>query len=125
MNLLDLYQKAKMFCDDNGFGPEADWARRVSFAEMDEVKFFSEYVWTVLNSGFRYEVASKYFKIFIESGKTPETLDVNLLMNHKGKRKAIREAQLHHRQWWKRLNGVSESKRLAVLDSLPYIGAIT
>ena len=124
-DIMPLYKRANQFCLENGFESEMDWARRVNFSECTPIRFFSEYVWTVLNSGFRYAVASKFYKRFIGSGCSPETCQVDTLMRNKGKRKAISEAQEHYKQWFQKLRELPDATRLEFLDSLPFIGPVT
>lgn len=127
-----IYEKALGFCMKyEKTRSELHWAKTVSFAGMDEISFFKEYVWVVLNSGFRYQVARKFFGRFIESGEkgsvlSPENCDLEQLINNRKKRAAIAECQKRYKEWFERLASIKDTENIIeFLDSLPYIGSVT
>lgn len=84
---------------------------------MDSKTFLLEYVYVVLNSGMKNQVAEKIYRRFLEEGSKS--------IRHEGKRKAIVKAQLYYKTWFKELKHGSVLEKLDYLETLPWIGPIT
>ncbi len=101
------------------FQEEIDWARNVKFEDLTADKFLSEYVWTVLCSGFKSSIAEKTMRKVFSDGFHSE------VVKHRLKRKAIEQASREFPQWFARLKDLPDKGRIDYLDSLPHIGPIT
>lgn len=103
-----------------GYGEEIIWSESLSPCNNADL-FFAEYMWVVLNSGMKNQIAKKIqYKIWdaLKSGKA-----IGDVFNHKGKTKAI-EQILNNKELYFSLYQSAEDK-LNFLESLPYIGSIT
>ena len=102
---------------ENGFKKEIEWARDIKLIRDPDI-FFKEYVWVVINSGFKNKIAEKIYLRYLEKG-----LDA---VNHKGKKRAIEETRGRLDRVWNQFQSAdSIEEKLAVLQSLPWIGPIT
>lgn len=115
--VVDFYLNAKQYCLDKGFEAELESVKERRFEDMDAEDFFLHYVYVVLNSGMRNQVAERIYYSFLD-----KHLDLNVI-GHKGKREAIREAKTNYMCWFGELK-VAEDK-IEYLRGLPYIGDIT
>jgi hypothetical protein len=61
IELLDLYQNAKRFVNDNGFEYEGMWQNSLDPADLCESDLLRESAWVVLCSGFRESVVRSRF----------------------------------------------------------------
>lgn len=101
------------------FPEQIEWARNVRFEDMTPDRFFSEYVWTVLCSGFKVSIAEKMIRKIFSDGFHPE------VVKHRLKRKAIEQGFREFPHWFVRLKELPNERRIEYLDSLPHIGPIT
>lgn len=115
--VVDFYFKAKQYCIEKGFGGEIESVRERRFEDMDAEDFFLHYVYVVLNSGMRNQVAERIYYSFLE-----KHLDLNTI-GHKGKREAIREAKTNYTRWFGELKAAED--KIEYLRGLPWIGDIT
>ena len=117
-NILQFYTHAKQEVIKAGYQKEIDFVEKRRFSDIKPLDFLQEYVYVVINSGMKNQVANKIYRQYREKGSS--------VIGHKGKRKAILKAQLHYRYWFVELksNGSTEEK-LYYLETLPWIGPIT
>ena len=116
--LMQFYTEASGYCIEN-FKDEIEWARKIKFEDTTAERFFTEYVWTVLCSGFKTSIAQKIMKKAFVNGFHPE------LIGNQRKRKAVEQGFGEFPIWFDKLKTLPEDKRIDYLDSLPYIGPIT
>ncbi len=118
IGLIEFYDYVKKEVIKRGFKSEIDFVESRRFEDVDSKRLLLEYVYVVLNSGMKNKVAEMLFKQYMEHGTK--------VVRHEGKRKAIIQAQLHYRWWFKNLKVCGTvDERLDYLDSLPWIGPIT
>lgn len=125
MNVLKLFDKAKEYVmDDSYYSKEVEYVRHRTFETQTAESFFIEYVFVVLSTGMKNQVVEKIMHRYFANGPSGET---NIkAINHKGKHKAIKEAEMHYKEWWGELSRiVPVNERLEFLDSLPFVGPIT
>ena len=102
---------------DAGYQEEIEWCRRMAtFEECTPERFFSEYVWCVLNAGMKEQVARKIYVRF------QQAWDISVV-GHLGKRAAIKTGIETHLAWFRILQ--NHNDRIEYLQSLPWIGPIT
>ena len=119
------YLDIKMLLIELGYSSEIDWAESINKCSTRE-QFFSEYVWVVLNSGMKNQVAEKVWQRIKEAwGKG---LPTSAAFKHTGKVAAIdyvaANLDLLWRNWTK-ANRLGTDHALDFLESLPWIGPIT
>jgi hypothetical protein len=105
---------------DAGFGNEIQWCadrRACGSAET----FFLEYMWVVINSGMKNQIAEKiYQKLLIAiKDRTP----LHDAFGHAGKVTAIEKVRSEHKKLFKQYQ--ESTDKLAFLEGLPWIGKIT
>lgn len=123
--LLAVYDKAKEYVmDDSYYFKEVEYVRQRTFEGQTAESFFIEYVFVVLSAGMKNQVVEKIMHRYFVNGPSGET---NIkAINHKGKCKAIGEAERHYEEWWNQLLHIEElNDRLEFFDSLPFVGPIT
>jgi hypothetical protein len=117
MDQNELFLIAYQTVCENGYYNEIEYVRNIQPLELqDDVTFFREYVWVVLNAGMKEQVARRIFDKFMDR------LDI-LTIGHLGKRDAIRRAINEYQQWFVDLK--KSDDKLEYLTSLPWIGDIT
>ena len=108
-----------------GYSSEIDWAESIKKCSTRE-QFFSEYVWVVLNSGMKNQVAEKVWQRIKEAWE--KGLPTSSAFKHTGKVAAIdyvaANLDLLWRNWTK-ANRLGTDHALDFLESLPWIGPIT
>lgn len=138
-SILEFYNTALSYAgshtfDGRPFKESMDWQRNIRFEDIDATKFFFEYVWVVLASGFKVAIARKYFDAFFESGNgRPEDCDISKLYNNKRKKEAIRKMQRSYVQRFAKLKyydsfkdeHARDSSRFLYISCLPFIGPVT
>lgn len=118
MNLIEFYNHAKQEVIKAGFKKEIDFVERRKFSDIKPLDFLQEYVYVVINSGMKNQVADGIYRRYREKGSS--------VVGHPGKRKAIIKAQLHYRYWFAELKQCgSIIEKLNYLVTLPWIGPIT
>jgi hypothetical protein len=78
--------------------------------------FLCEYIWVVLNSGMKEQIALKIFKRFIDSWNCS-------VIRHSGKRQAVEQAISKHKEWFTQLQQTDD--KIDYLETLPWIGPTT
>lgn len=118
MNLITFYNFAKSVCISEGFEKEIQLVEERKFDQMDSEDFFREYVFVVCNSGMKNQVATKIFRNYFKIG-----IDA---INHPGKKKAIKKAELEYSTWFMILKDrKTDKERLELLEKTPFIGKVT
>jgi hypothetical protein len=114
--LTDYFISAFNFCTSRFLAEVAVVEERM-FEGQTAWDFYLAYVWVVVNSGMKNTVAERIYWRFRDS-------DGDLAkIGHPGKQQAITTAQKEYSRWFSTLQ--SSSDKLAYLESLPWIGAIT
>ncbi len=118
MNIIDFFSNALDFCIKNGYEEEIDHVRTNYFDDSVEAKhFLNAFVYVVLNTGMKNQVAEKIYRELIDSG------DLDKSVKHKGKHKAITLAFRNYETWFKELKQADD--KVEYLGSLFFIGDIT
>ena len=116
-----FYTTAKKYCIDHGAAQEIEFVTntiRKGFEKETADNFFMQYMYVVINSGMKNQIAEDIYKKAIINGLTA--------IGHPGKRKAIQEAQLQYKYWFNELKAKdSVEEKLEYLGTLPWIGPIT
>ncbi len=103
-----------------GYGREIQWCEDVKACD-DPKKFLLEYIWVVLNSGMKNQVAQRLYEKVLQAmiDKKP----IRSVFKHPGKVVAINAMIRHYRG---KFNLYRDSKdKLFFLETLPWIGKIT
>ena len=105
---------------DAGYGAEITWQEEVLTCD-DADSFFREYMWVVLSSGIKNQVAR------LIEGRIYKAIDKDLPIStafrHKGKVKAIEYVKQHRHQEFARYK--TSTNVLEFFVTLPWIGHIT
>lgn len=113
-----FFESALDYCIKKGYAEEIEFVRNRYFNDsITSWDFYVSYVYVVLNTGMRNQVAEKLFDNLMKSG------DVDKTIKHKGKNKAIKLAMANYETWFKELK-VADDK-IEYLKSLFFIGDIT
>lgn len=115
-DIISFFNTAKEYCISKGYEWEINSKRDISFENIKSEDFLWKYIFVVISSGMKNQVAEKIFNKF------RNTLNLNDI-GHEGKRKAIATAMEKYSDWFSELQK-SEDK-LTFLDTLPFIGKIT
>ena len=125
MNVLKLFDNAKGYVmADSYYSKEVEYVKQRTFEAQTAESFFIEYVFVVLSTGMKNQVVEKIMLRYFANGPSGET---NIkAINHKGKHKAIKEAEMHYKEWWEQLLRIETlNEQLEFFDSLPFVGPIT
>ena len=115
--VVDFYTQAKQYLLSTEYKAEVEWCQRLKpFESVTAEQFFSHYVYVVIDSGMREQVARKTYEKFCK------TFDFNVI-GHLGKRKAIQEAFRSFPKWFEELK--QSDNKIEYLETLPWIGPIT
>lgn len=115
---LSFFESALDYCIKKGYAGEIEYVRNRYFDDsIDADHFLNEYVYVVLNTGMRNQVAEKIYKNLHETG------DLDKSVKHKGKHKAIGLAFENYESWFKELKDAED--KVEYLGSLFFIGNIT
>ena len=117
MDALRFYENARDEVDRRGYEKEAEYVNSLRFEQLTAYGFFWAYVFVVLSSGMKNQVAERIYTRFRHSG-----LDFSCI-GHPGKQKAIRRASMEYPRWCDELAKAED--RLEYLETLPWIGPIT
>jgi hypothetical protein len=115
--LVDLYIDAKLFIKKSKYADELAYVNQRTVDSVTQSDFFREYVYVVLNTGMKNQVAQKMYERFCNSDDPISTV------KHKGKRKAIAEFADHQDEFFR--NFKEATNKLMFLETLPFIGSIT
>lgn len=120
MDLITFYTNAKTHILGKGYGYEVEWCeKRESFDKCTSEAFFFEYVYVVLNSGMREQIARKIYDKFCEN------LNFDTI-GHLGKRVAIRTLSHNYPGHFLNIKMLkTDQERIEYLATLPWIGNIT
>lgn len=117
---LSTYLRLKEQVIERGFQSDIDWCETVGPPATADV-FVSEYVWAVLNSGMKAEVARRIWDRVWTAVRRGNL--VSTVFRHPGKARAIQDALASKEELCR--NYLLAGDKLAYLESLPWIGAIT
>jgi hypothetical protein len=115
-DIVQFYQNAKSTCIREGYGYEIKAVSKRNFNDASAGIFLHQYVYVVLNSGMKNQVAKRIFHRFWAS----QDLKV---ISHQGKRLAIASALRNYQKWFDEL--CKSDDKLAYLETLSWIGPIT
>lgn len=105
---------------DAGFQKEITWAENIKCRHSSD--FFAEYVWVVVSSGMKNQIAQKIYKKVM--GAVIDRVPINTVFGHKGKVKAINQVLANLKELY--LEYLMDNDKLSWLEArLPYIGGIT
>ncbi len=105
---------------DSGYGREVLWQQNLKPCE-DSEEFFGQYVWVVLSSGMKNQIARQIEKKVDAALKAG--VSVSTVFGHPGKAAAIDMMRAKHAVFFS-LYQAAEDK-VAYLGTLPWIGGIT
>jgi len=118
--MKNLYFKAKNTIIEKGHLKEIEFYKNIpKIEDLDKIFFFREYVWVVINSGMKNQVAEKIFKAFWNNNKT-YNFDA---INHPNKNMAIKKVYNRLGFYFDHL--LQSKNKLKFLKNLPHIGDIT
>jgi hypothetical protein len=116
----DQYFKLKEKVIDAGYSKDVEWAENLKPC-ISADNFFCEYMWVVLNSGMKNQIAAQIERRIYDAWERGES--TVSAFGHKGKVTAI-EFVRQNRDRLFNLYLYSEDK-LACLEALPWIGKLT
>lgn len=119
MNKIDFWD-LRLKVINAGFGEEIIWQESVTEPDNAD-EFMWQYIWVVLNSGMKNQVARIIEQRIVEAYNNNEP--INTAFRHKGKVKAIEYMIAKHNELFD--DYLEADNRLEFLKSLPYIGDIT
>ncbi len=111
-----LYQKLI----DRGYEEEIDWSENLQPCDNAEL-FLQEYIWVVLNSGMKNQIARKIYeriKTALSQGRP-----ISTVFKHKGKADAILNMTLAKDELFTMYQDAED--KLIFLENLSYIGKVT
>jgi hypothetical protein len=114
--LIQFYRHARTTCIEKGYASEIDIVNGRHFGTSTAEDFLGQYVWVVLNSGMKNQVAERIYERF----KLKRDLET---IRHVGKRSAIKTALQNYQKWFNAL--LYADNKLSFLETLPWIGPIT
>lgn len=116
----DTFLQLRQKIIDAGYGDEIVWAESLKPCDNAD-DFFQEYMWVVLSSGMKNQIArlieTRIYEAW-EQGKPTASA-----FNHKGKVKAIDYVKQHRDELFK--SWQTSTDKLSTLKALPFIGDIT
>ncbi|RNC84579.1 MAG: hypothetical protein ED557_06260 [Balneola sp.] len=121
MNLAEYYDLKKQIIEI-GFKSDLDYIESClqnPCSSSDE--FAYEYIWVVLNSGLKYQVASKIYPKIIEALNL--NIPVEYIFNHSGKVSGIDFVYKSRKRLFDSFLCVDD--KISYLETLPWIGAVT
>ena len=106
-----------------GYADEIDYIEGLRECSSAE-DFFLSYLWVVLNSGMKEQIARKIYERILKA--IGDNIPIGNVFRHKGKIKAINQAKAYYVNWY----FIYQSKKsyvekLQYLKTLPFIGKIT
>ena len=116
-DVYGFYEAAKKEITVRGYAGEAEYVNNLHFNKLEVKELFYQYVFVVVSSGMKNQVAMKIYDKFRRSGDDPDTI------GHPGKREAIRRAGRKYPWWFSDLQ--KSTDKLEYLETLPWIGPIT
>jgi len=118
--MIILYFRIRKEVIKKGYSDEISWYNNLpDFEKLDKTFFFREYVWVVINSGMKNQVAEGIFKKFWNDGK-----NFNFeAIKHPNKNKAVK--RVFNRLDFYFNHFLQSKNKLKFLKNLPHIGDIT
>lgn len=110
----NLFNMLRLKLENLGYKHEAEWAENVK-PVSDINTFFCEYMWVVINSGMKNQIAKKIYDKMMKEG-----FDV---FKHEGKVKAIKDVYQNADKYFREY--LEAKDKLAYLETMPFIGKIT
>ena len=122
--IIILYFRIKKEVIEKKYLKEIEWCNNIPpLKELDKTSFFSEYVWVVISSGMKNQVAEKIFKNFwIDIQLENKTINFDVI-RHPNKNKAIKK--VYNRLDFYFNHFLKSKNKLKFLKNLPHIGDIT
>lgn len=118
-NLVRVYKFCKREVIRAGHQREVEFFDKIPpLDKMNKWYFFREYVWVVLNTGMKNQVAEKIFRLFWNNGNF--NFDE---INHQYKKRDIEKVYLNLDNFFK--NFQESENKLEFLESIPFIGKKT
>jgi hypothetical protein len=112
-----LYLKARSYLmAEDLYASEIKHVEKLRFAEQTPASFLSQYIYVVLNTGMKNQVAEAMYQRFLETGKDPSVI------KHTCKSAAIRRALTSYESWFQELKAAPD--KLSFLEALPFIGPV-
>lgn len=107
-----------------GYGREYEWAQTVK-KPICSNDFLAEYIWVVVNSGMKNQIAEKIMGRIVNAIKTGQ--DISGVFGHKKKVEAIKYVMENKDRLYREFifECDTDEKRLEFCGSLPHIGDIT
>lgn len=113
------FEELKLGIIEAGYEHEIRWAENIKCRHSSD--FFAEYVWVVISSGMKNQIAQKiYAKVMAAA---IDCVPINTVFGHKGKVKAINQVLANLNELY--LEYLIDNDKLSWLEALPYIGPIT
>lgn len=133
MKLIEFYKAAKTYCIKQGYKSEIKIVKSRIFNEQTAEDLFQQFVYVVLNSGMKNQVAEKIYARLMSDLRNVALANIaasdhiiGCCVGHPLKRMAIREAFVRYNHWFEELkNAESVEEKLSFLESLPHIGPVT
>ena len=122
--IIILYFRIRKEIIEKGYSKEIEWCDNIpNLKELDKTSFFREYVWVVISSGMKNQVAEKIFKNFwIDIQLENKTINFDVI-RHPNKNKAIKK--VYNRLDFYFNHFLKSKNKLLFLKNLPHIGDIT
>ncbi len=114
------YHKIKESVIERGYLREIEWCEHKKPCE-NSIDFLCEYIWVVVNSGMKNQVAEKIYQKVLEALR--KGTQVPTVFRHRGKVAAILKMWLEHPDTFKRYQEAED--KIIFLERLPWIGKIT
>jgi hypothetical protein len=121
---LGKYLKLKERLLDSNYADEVDWAENIQPCTSYH-RFAEEFIWVVLNSGMRAQVALTIWKRLVAAIQEKQPLIT--AFGHKGKVGAM-ERMLSQEgvEWFEEYQALpTDAEKIQFLESLPHIGSTT
>jgi len=119
----ETYMDLKAKVSAAGYAHEIDWAHELAPVQRSW-RFYLEYIWVVVNSGMKEQIARKIYERIIDAlGKDemPPTV-----FGHKAKAQAMVEVLASLKDTFHKYRAIkSDEGRIEFLQTLPWIGPIT
>ena len=122
--LKKLYFRVKKDVIEKGHLKEIEWCNNIpNLKELDKTSFFREYVWVVISSGMKNQVAKRIFENFwIDIQLENKIINFDVI-RHPNKNKAIK--RVYNRLDFYFNHFLKSKNKLLFLKNLPHIGDIT
>lgn len=114
--VIPYFLEARDFIISEGFEWEIDVVDNRCFEDQTPLDFYWGYVYVVLNSGMKNQIAEKIMEKFYKSKDLQD-------IGHPEKRKAIEKARDEYVTWFADLKTAED--KISYLETLPWIGPIT